>query len=440
MSSTHNLSHSRLDQSNPGSPRQPTSATSKIPRRRPSTQLGEATRAGGGSGPRAVSTPAAPVNGRAGAEEGARGGHSRKSSRSALGLGVSSAALPTQHALSDTLQERRRTSMSGAPAQRPSGQPEMRRTPSLSIYIPSTPSASPSVPRQDDPCRRPPPTFQSPISAGDRPTASPSAPHPAHQPRRCSRFGRPPRTPYPHLGQSPQTPHMSEHSPHPRSHGPHARHLRSPSASSILTAGTTYTYTSFDLQHPRTPREEREESEALARAERERRGLGLLRWLWRGRREARTTDEESGVDERSALLRRNEDDTVAEQDGRSNEITKWEYVWSETVCYAKVRLPFFRLGRARALTGCPLASTCSHRSSSLSSSCSSLPCSRTIKPCDVSYTRQSLDPTDAYRISHLSSTWTRQLLRLSPPPVSIYRRDSLPLVAYFITASTTSMH
>ncbi|GAA6046439.1 hypothetical protein RTBOTA2_000764 [Rhodotorula toruloides] len=333
----------------PDSPRQPSSSTSKIPRRRPSTQLGEASRPGVASGSRAVSSPVMPTSGRAAGEEGARGGHSRKSSRSGLGLGVLSAELPVPQAPTDTLQERRRTSMSGASTPRPSNQPEMRRTPSLSIYIPATPSASsasPSTSRQVDPRRKPPPTFQSPVSASDHPPSSfssPSAPPPAHQARRCSRFSRPPRTPYPHHvqapGQSPRTPHMSERSPHPHSHGPHARHLRSPSASSTLTAGTTYTYTSFDLQHPRTPREEREEREALARAERERHGLGLFRWLWRGRRGARHEDEEEEVDERSALLRRDGGEEVVEQEGRTKEMTKWEYVWSETVCYAKHMLP-----------------------------------------------------------------------------------------------------
>ncbi|BGO93145.1 hypothetical protein NBRC10512_003329 [Rhodotorula toruloides] len=334
----------------PDSPRQPSSSTSKIPRRRPSTQLGEATRPGVTSGSRVVSSPVMLSSGRVGGEDGNRGGHSRKSSRSGVGLGVLSTELPAQPAAADTLQGRRRTSMSGASTPRLSNQPEMRRTPSLSIYIPATPSpsaASPSTSHQADPRRRPPPTFQSPISASDHPASSfssPSAPPLAHQPRRCSRFNRPPRTPYPHhaqaTGKSPQTPHMSEHSPHPHSHGPHARHLRSPSASSTLTVGTTYTYTSFDLQHPKTPREEREEREALARAERERSGLGLLRWLWRGRRGARREDEEEAVDERSALLRRDGGGEAMEQDGgRPKEMTKWEYVWSETVCYAKHMLP-----------------------------------------------------------------------------------------------------
>ncbi|BGP45072.1 hypothetical protein JCM10450v2_000889 [Rhodotorula kratochvilovae] len=212
------------------------------------------------------------------------------------------AAHPHAHAPHTPLQDRRRVSTSSASGPLPP--PEMRRTPSLSIYIPHPPPPSSSSSAQPV-TQRPLPT--QPRSARTRPsptsassTSSPWTPHTrrASQALPGTGWARPPRTPYP------KRPAMIE---------------RTPSASTVAT------YTSFDLPAPCTPREERERLEAERRA---RRG-------WWGRWFAREGVEEDDVEgeagERTALL--------GPRDGRQEGGTTWRYVLGETWCYAKHMLP-----------------------------------------------------------------------------------------------------
>ncbi|TNY21738.1 hypothetical protein DMC30DRAFT_350120 [Rhodotorula diobovata] len=227
----------------------------------------------------------------------------------------------------------------------------MKRTPSLSIVIPTAaPSSSSSSaaphphvrlpPETDDPRPSVPRSARGAAAARPSPTSASSG-APPHSPwtprtRRASQpvpgagagagggggaspwSTRPPRTPYP------KRPAMAE---------------RTPSASTMAT------YTSFDLQAPRTPAEERERRDAeLRRSERGWRWCG--RWLsGRGRddddeyadNEFRAGDEEeqrgaAAPAETTALLENR-------ASGRKEGQTRTQYILAETWCYAKHMLP-----------------------------------------------------------------------------------------------------
>ncbi|GAA6052300.1 hypothetical protein JCM3770_007239 [Rhodotorula araucariae] len=193
------------------------------------------------------------------------------------------------------LQDRRRVS---------TPPPVMRRTPNLSICIPH--------PRGPAAAR----TRPSPASTSASPATTPWTPHtrraslpPAAPAPSGSGWARPPRTPYP------KRPAMAE---------------RTPSASTVAT------YTSFDLQAPRTPHDERELDEAELRAR------GRRPWsyccccccCWPRRLFARNRDaddDEAEIGETTALL--------GARDGATGGRTTARYVLAETWCYAKHMLP-----------------------------------------------------------------------------------------------------
>ncbi|GAA5851585.1 hypothetical protein JCM9279_006908 [Rhodotorula babjevae] len=315
-------------------PEPPASASSlsKIPRRRPSTHS---------VAPAAVplrpasptrrdrcvslppSAPASPIK-----------THARRSSRSAIPAPapapLSDLGAPSPPPPSTPLQDRRRPSAGADGVARPL---DMRRTPSLSIYIPPPPStahppshphvqlppadsAHPPAPRGDARSSRvrPSPTSAGPGSASSSPAPWTPRTRRASQPvpssaSPSSAWPRPPRTPFP------KRPAMAE---------------RTPSASTVAT------YVSFDLQAPRTPAEERELRDAeLRRARRTR-----SRWWWSQCRAAAAEqdgeddegreDEEARAGETTALLR---------PSGRKEGQTRTEYVLGEVWCYARHMLP-----------------------------------------------------------------------------------------------------
>jgi len=91
---------------------------------------------------------------------------------------------------------------------------------------------------------------------------------------------------------------------------------------------TPATYESFDFPIPATPDEEREERRLMREWEAKRgRFCGLGR-IWTGVREER--ERVTIIGERTRLL--------SEEEGKE-EVGRWEYVWGEIVCYAKVRFP-----------------------------------------------------------------------------------------------------
>ncbi|BGP13036.1 hypothetical protein JCM10213v2_000955, partial [Rhodosporidiobolus nylandii] len=272
----------------PPTPSSPRQQVSKIPRRRPSSLLSSAVPPPASSAP--ACGPASPP--RSGMH--ARG-HARKSSRTHFAdppatvfAAPEDADEPSSGA---SLQERRWTSASGDETREVG-----RRTPSLSIYIPSTSSSSPS------PLHHPQPNAQ-PSKSSLRRTSLPPHRSPAsaaaHHP-----FA-------PHSRRSSATLAGSSASRTPRS-------ARPPMMERTWSNTSRQTYTSFDLQAPRTPKEEREERELLAQQNR-----GLFGWL----RRARRGDEESAPGERTALL------------GQGEQQTKWRYVAGEVWCYAKHILP-----------------------------------------------------------------------------------------------------
>lgn len=150
-----------------------------------------------------------------------------------------------------------------------------------------------------------------PVSVGG--LASASSPASASP----SPFNRPPRTPY----------------PFPRT--------RLPALERTLSDSTMATYTSFDLQHPKTPDEER--GEAAVREER--RWWDLRRWWSSGARSSSYLEHDRD-DERTALLAAQSlsssrrppqeadlENQVAPLLGRQ---TRIQYVWGEVKCYARV--------------------------------------------------------------------------------------------------------
>ncbi|GAA5979877.1 hypothetical protein JCM10908_001449 [Rhodotorula pacifica] len=456
----------------PPSPRQPTAASSsKIPRRRTSSSLGgdalpsPAPNANDGVPARAPTSPEKTTfSSTSGSNTGTgtgRGTHSRRSSRT--GFLPPAAADPSPPPPSEArssvapssepLIERRRKSntaqhadpASSNSSDNPAARPDMKRTPSLSIYIPPTPSSGSGSTVSAPPERlraaavgigigvelpnRPPRRMGHSRTASRESAASilPSAneygsattttsPQRTRQypfgsvpgsgsTRRCSApvttgtgtgnasstspFARPPRTPYPF--------------PSARGGGGGGAPLRPAILERTLSDSTMATYTSFDLQHPRTPDEEREANRLslLALDKRRRwRGFALGGWLFGGGRggggregqdeEARDLEAGAGeggdlltrppgattgkdrkqlgqgkqggeparsadaaVDERTALLgsmtARNQDDRSprgattddahADSLGVTREQGKWEYVRGEVKCYAKHMLP-----------------------------------------------------------------------------------------------------
>ncbi|GJN91882.1 hypothetical protein Rhopal_004907-T1 [Rhodotorula paludigena] len=307
-------------------PRPPAPAHSKIPRRRPSTHLAHPPHSPASPPRRAVSTPvssapSSPVK-----------AHARRSSRTTLHFtDLPSASLAA--ASPTAIQDRRRPSVEtglGARDDAAAAKPEMRRTPSLSIYIPSAPSPSPAAAAVDCPASSSPSTRPPRSALGPRTPHTPSAA--SHSRRSSAQYPHPqrlPRTPYP------KRPPMSE---------------RHPSASTMAT------YTSFDLQAPRTPGEEDEE-----RAREREKGprAAARRWwraAWFGRQadgaeeegggdrgdvagRARSwddDDEEQRVGERTALL---DPSRAGEENPSERRRARLRYIWGEVVCYAKHMLP-----------------------------------------------------------------------------------------------------
>lgn len=179
-----------------------------------------------------------------------------------------------------------------------------------------------STPR--DPARSPQRVRQprtGPDSAIGRRCSAPvgGGPHSASSPASASPspFNRPPRTPY----------------PFPRT--------RLPALERTLSESTMATYTSFDLQHPKTPEEERE---AAVRDDRRRWWWDPRRW-WLGS-SSYPEDEDRDDDERTALLAAQslsssrrpqpEEDLENQLVAPPSRQTRFEYVWGEIKCYAKV--------------------------------------------------------------------------------------------------------
>ncbi|GAA5841407.1 hypothetical protein JCM11251_006179 [Rhodosporidiobolus azoricus] len=232
------------------------------------------------------------------------------------------------------LQDRRRRASSSAETREVfhSG----RRTPSLSICIPSEPSPSHQQPSAFS-ARRP----SHPVASISRP--SPSSAHPSSSP--AHPFA-------PHSRRLfVRTPRSSTHGQTPVVRPPMLERTWSNST-------TTTTYTSFDLQHPRTPKEEREEAELMRR-----RGAGVRGWLrgWLGLvglsgGEGTEVDEERQAGERDPLLPSGQGnevdwpvrvqsyeseprrDLAAAEGGGGGSSGRWNFVMGEVWCYAKVHL------------------------------------------------------------------------------------------------------
>ncbi|GAA5890042.1 hypothetical protein JCM8208_002680 [Rhodotorula glutinis] len=260
--------------------------------------------------------------------------HARRSSRSAIPAPapppLSDHAVAAPPPPSTPLQDRRRPSSGADGAARA---PDMRRTPSLSIYIPPPPStaqphphahvqlppadsAHPHAPRADARASRvrPSPTSAGPGSASSSPapwtprTRRASQPVPSSSAPSSSSWPRPPRTPFP------KRPAMAE---------------RTPSASTVAT------YVSFDLVAPRTPAEERERQDA------ELRRTTRSRWWWTKCRAAAAAEQEGdgdegGVDEEA---RAGETTALLRPSGRKEGQSRTNFVLGEVWCYARHMLP-----------------------------------------------------------------------------------------------------
>ncbi|GAA6010406.1 hypothetical protein JCM10207_005213 [Rhodosporidiobolus poonsookiae] len=356
----------------PSSPRQPLS--SKIPRRRPSTQLAGPTPSAAAAASsscanspaqttmtnRVVSAPSSPSSRAvekaplsptksALSHSHAGHGHARKSSRTHFATPLESVfpSPPLSSAFAgegedepvppSSVQDRRRLSQSHGPAQGAETREAMRRTPSLSIYIPTSSAAAAAA-------------------TSDSPVAGPST---ARSLRRASQPAAVRGSPHPHLhahAQSPATPftaHSRRSSAHPprtprsssaaHSHPapvrpPMAERHRSASGASVHSAAPSC-YTSFDWQHPRTPKEELGEDGELGANQGAGGGRrwGLFGWGGGGRGGEREGDEEQQVGERTALLGRSSAGGDDEASGGGG--GRWHYVAGETWCYAKHMLP-----------------------------------------------------------------------------------------------------
>lgn len=289
-----------------------------------------------------------------------------------------------------------------------------RRALSLSIFIPPTsaPSNRPPAPIPADPSsstRLPAATrghsrtasresaaSSSFASTPRDPTAARSSPQRVRQPRigPDSGIGRRCSAPVggggggPHSASSPASASPSPFARPPRTPYPFPR-TRLPALERTLSESTMATYTSFDLQHPKTPDEERE---AAVRDEAARWWWWDPRRWWRSGPGSSSRDEDRDDGERTALLsgsgtrslRPQEQDLENQLAPPLGRQTRFEYVWGEVKCYARVS----RAASVGVLGRCslffsddavPRHSTCSPRSLSLWSSCSSSPCSRTGK-------------------------------------------------------------
>jgi len=222
--------------------------------------------------------------------------------------------------------------------------PSTRKLPPLSIQIPHSPS------QQTQPSR----TRSISGSTFATKQHNPSTDHSSFTPR--SR--QPSASHAPTHSQSLRTP-RSSHFPHfqpPMSERPrntsssHHQHFASPikvrdshrerERTSTTTASTSNlatpaTYESFDFPLPAetTPSEEREARLCLEKKRRMCCGLGRL--FIRGSSSNGENDWRKDVGERTRLLGEN-----IEREVQGKEIGKWEYVWGEVVCYAKVRNEF----------------------------------------------------------------------------------------------------
>ncbi|GAA5853356.1 hypothetical protein JCM8547_002426 [Rhodosporidiobolus lusitaniae] len=299
MPASPNLPISVTPPSAPSSPRQPSGSLSKIPRRRPSTQLATSTPSS-----RAPSSSAqAPGSHTKTALAGSRG-HARKTSLSHAHFAdepLPEQPLPEGASLQD---RRRRMSGEGHQQDRDETTELARRTPSLSICIPST-SSSPA-----------------PFSA--------SAAH-KHSLRRQSHPSRPSPTPSTSSPSQPFAPHSRRTSAAGTSRTPRSGvPCRPPMAERSWSNNTVHTYTSFDFVHPQTPKEEREQRELFKRQRREQRERERG-WFARAFGPPLRDDEEEEVGERTALLGGNVEAGV--------ERSGWRFVAAETWCYAKHILP-----------------------------------------------------------------------------------------------------
>ncbi|GAA5975492.1 hypothetical protein JCM21900_003571 [Sporobolomyces salmonicolor] len=273
----------------PSSPRQ---QLSKIPRRRPSTQLDLAFPSlQNPPSPRSASNPlSSQSHGQS---------HARHPSKTHFADPPATDISPPPPA-STSVEDRRPRAYShiGSPLSVETEERALRRTP-LSIYIPPPHR---SVSRQHNSS----PTKSSPHAT----TVSPSFSSQPHS-RRSS-------------GRTPRTPHAK-----PRPPVSERNRSRAPSQSSAMI-DTPTTYQSFDLPMPRTPGDEIAEHEARS---------GFWFGRYSGTR-TRSEDEEEIVGvrttkqagERTALLRAQIEDHRPTQ-------TKLKYVWGEVICYAKHMLP-----------------------------------------------------------------------------------------------------
>ncbi|GAA5880687.1 hypothetical protein JCM3774_002795 [Rhodotorula dairenensis] len=408
----------------PPSPRQTPapSSTSRIPRRRTSSSLGDFSAAETQPRPVRSSSPDKP------SAANPVPSHSLKSSRTSFLPALDDPALPRAPA---SLIERRNLSSAHDSVPNSNARPDVKRTPSLSIYIPEAAAPSSSMATTTTHSHRPAPplevalrpprrmghsrtasresalsVYASPASAStptrdDRTvTKSPQRlwrssqqPSSATAGRRCSapvfptsagspnsaspftRLPPPSHTPYP-FASSPVTAPAAGRTPR---RGAHALER-------TLSDSTMATYTSFDLQHPKTPDEERDvhhhhhHHHLLEKARATSFGTWGLGWLLRGPW-AQVSDGESGrkdstsparlgndrtksstphgepgdlvVDERTALLgpaaataslRHGADDIESQQlvglaAAGARDQTRWAYVWGEVKCYAKHMLP-----------------------------------------------------------------------------------------------------
>ncbi|KWU43693.1 hypothetical protein RHOSPDRAFT_34841 [Rhodotorula sp. JG-1b] len=244
-----------------------------------------------------------------------------------------------------------------------------RRALSLSIFIPPSPAPSdrPPAPIPADPSSTRLPaatrghsrtasresTASSSFASTPRdPTAARSSPQRVRQPRTGpdSGIGRRCSAPVgggggPHSASSPASASPSPFARPPRTPYPFPR-TRLPALERTLSESTMATYTSFDLQHPKTPDEERE---AAVRDEAARWWWWDPRRWWRSGSGSSSRDEDRDDDERTALLNGSGTRSLRpqqEEGDLENQLapplgrqTRFRYVWGEVKCYARHMLP-----------------------------------------------------------------------------------------------------